>query len=114
MAPKESPIFVKTFDLLLWILERTRKFPRDQRFVLAKRIQDAALDLYDALLEAGRHREDRLTALRRADLILERLKVYVRLSERMRLLSTSQYEHLSRGLAEVGRLLGAWIKTCGR
>ena len=51
---KESPIFVKTFDLAVWTLERTRKFPKDQRFVMARRIEEATLDLYDRLIEAGR------------------------------------------------------------
>jgi len=32
---KESPIFVKTFDFLKWILGRTEKFPKSQRFFLA-------------------------------------------------------------------------------
>ncbi len=50
---KESPIFARTHDLLLWLIPQTLKFPRSQRFVLAKRVQDTALDFHEHLLEAG-------------------------------------------------------------
>ena len=50
---KESPIFARTYDLLLWLIPHTLKFPREQRFVLAKRVQDTALDFQDNLLKAG-------------------------------------------------------------
>jgi hypothetical protein len=34
---KESPIFVKAYDLTKWLLEHTIKFLKSQRFVMAKR-----------------------------------------------------------------------------
>ena len=49
----ESPIFARTHDLLLWLIPRTLRFPREQRFVLARRLQDRALDLQEALLAAA-------------------------------------------------------------
>ncbi len=38
-----SPIFVKTFEMLAWLLEHTKKFPKHQRFVMAQ------LKLYNRL-----------------------------------------------------------------
>ena len=38
----DSPLFVKTYDLLKYLLPATQKLPKSQRFVLAKRIKDAA------------------------------------------------------------------------
>ena len=38
-----SPIFIKTFDMLVWLLEHTRKYPRHPRFVMAQRMEQAAL-----------------------------------------------------------------------
>lgn len=49
---KASPIFVKTYDFTKWLLEHTIKFPKSQRFVMAKRIEDAVLNFYDLLLLA--------------------------------------------------------------
>ena len=30
---KESPIFIKSYEMLVWLLGRTGKFPRNQRFL---------------------------------------------------------------------------------
>lgn len=105
----ESPIFARTHDLLIWLLHATEGFPRSQRFVLARRVQDTAFDLQEALLEAGLGREaGRGAALQRADLLLAKLRFYIRLSQELTWLSLGQYEHAARMLDEVGRLLGGW------
>jgi len=49
---KHSPIFIKVFETTLWLLDHTRKFPKDQRFTMAKRIEDTFLSFYDAILDA--------------------------------------------------------------
>ncbi|MBE7534561.1 MAG: hypothetical protein HS124_02365 [Anaerolineales bacterium] len=41
---QESPIFVRTFDLLTWLLPFAQKFPKEQRFVLAARLHNAAFN----------------------------------------------------------------------
>ena len=46
---QESPIFIRTFDLLLWLLPFTQKFPKEQRFVLAARVQNAAFNFYEEI-----------------------------------------------------------------
>ena len=49
---KSSPLFVKTYDFAKWLLEHTNKFPKSQRFVMAKRIENAILDFQDNLIKA--------------------------------------------------------------
>lgn len=80
---KESPIFVKTFDLLKWLLERTEKFPKSQRFFVAKRINDTALDFYEYLVKAAVRKDLTQAALKEADVLLTRLRHYVRLARDM-------------------------------
>jgi len=108
---KESPIFAKTHELLLWLIPRTLRFPREQRFVLARRLQDTALDLQERLLEAalstGRAQR---AALNRADITLAKLRYHLRLAQELALLSERQYVHAARLVAEIGRLLGGWKK----
>jgi len=107
---KQSPIFVRTYDLLQWLLRTTMDFPKSQRFVLAKRVQDAAFDLQEALLEAGLSALGRAESLHQADLALAKLRFHVRLSHDMAWLTLGQYEHVSRMIDEVGRLLGGWMR----
>jgi len=106
---KESPIFLKTHDMLVWLLEHTTKFPKSQRFVMAKRVEESALNFYDLLVAAVKDGKP-LRHLKAADIELERLRHHVRLCKDLKLLSVGQYEHLSRMLVEIGNLLGAWIK----
>jgi hypothetical protein len=108
---KQSPIFARTHDLVLWLLQRSESFPRSQRFVLTKRVQDAALDFQEKLIEAGLSRDGhRHRHLAEADVQLGKLRFYLRLCHELTWLSTGQYAHVSRMVAEVGRLLGGWQK----
>jgi len=77
---------------------------------MAKRIEEASLDLYDNLVLAIK-KGNTIDALKKADYHLERLKIYNRFSKDMKLLSFRQYEYLSKNLDEIGRLLGGWIKS---
>jgi hypothetical protein len=109
-----SPIFVKTYDLLAWLIPVTMQFPKSQRFVLAKRLQDAALDLHELLIAAGKsRRSERRRALAQADIRLEQLRLHWRLCHHLGLVQSSRYEHGARLIDEVGRLLGGWIGSLG-
>ena len=52
----------------------------------------------------------RLAHLLDADAHLNKLRLYLRLARQWEWLSSGQYEHVSKMVAEVGRLLGGWIK----
>ena len=111
---KESPIFTKTYDLLCWLLPETVKFPRQHRFVLAEAVQRAALLFQEQIIEAGMA-DKPLPWLREADVTLTQLRTYLRLCSDLKLLPFNHYEHGSRMVDEVGRLLGGWIgKVDGR
>ncbi len=47
-----SPLFARTFDFLSWLLPRTQSFPRPQRFGVTQRLQNAALDFQELIVEA--------------------------------------------------------------
>ena len=106
---KESPIFTRSYELLQWQIPATVKFPRQQRFVLAAAIQKTALELHEKLIEAAKS-DAPLPLLRQADVLLTKLRFYLRLCRDLELLKLGQYEHASRIVSEIGRLLGGWIK----
>jgi hypothetical protein len=106
---KQSPIFTRTYDLLRWLIPQTVKFPRQQRFVLAEAVQRTALRFQEELIEAA-YAETPLPALRRADVTLVKLRIYLRLCRDLQLLTFNQYEHVARMVNEIGRLLGGWMK----
>ena len=53
MAQRDMPIFVRTFDLLTWLLPITNHFPRAHRHTFTRRLLDAAFDLRERLEEAN-------------------------------------------------------------
>ena len=50
---KESPIFIKTYETMVWVLQHTARFPKNQRFLMARRMEDAFLDFMERLNEAA-------------------------------------------------------------
>jgi hypothetical protein len=109
---QDMVIFARVFDLLEWLLPKSERFPRTCRTTVTQRLMDAALDLQEALVEAqGRQGRSRVSALRNADAALGRLRVYLRLAHRWRWLSDGQYAHASAMVAEIGRLLGGWLRA---
>jgi four helix bundle protein len=106
---QESPIFIRTFDLLAWLLPVTQKFPKDQRFVLAARVQNTAFNFYEAITAASLSKK-KTEHLEQADVELQRLRLYLRLCQRMQFFSKGQYEHVFKMVEEVGKLLGGWMR----
>jgi hypothetical protein len=104
-------ILTRTFDLLAWLLPKAEAFPKVYRATLTHRLMSAALDFQEALFDAhsrtGRPRRD---ALHAADAHLNKLRLYLRLVHHFQWLTDGQYEHASRMVAEIGRLLGGWVK----
>lgn len=95
---------------MVWMLNLTEKYPKNERFRLAKRIDDAMLNFYEQLIKATR-RTLTNQALFEADIELEKLRLFLRISHQQKLLTDNQYQFVSRALVEIGRLLGGWIKS---
>ncbi|MBI5291121.1 MAG: four helix bundle protein [Chloroflexi bacterium] len=95
-------------------MQRSQSFPRPHRFGATQRLQNAAMDFQELIVEAESLRgAERLERLRRADAELGKVRLYLRLCRQWDWLTAGQYEHASRMIAEMGRLLGGWLKATG-
>lgn len=106
----QSPIFAKTWDFLLWLQAHTEKFPKSERFRLAKRLEDSAFDFHEALLCAAKSQKKELH-LNQAELYLTKTRFYLRMAHARKLTTLSQYRYAYGLLAEIGKLLGGWMKS---
>ena len=107
----EMHIFNQTYQLLVWLLPQCERFPKSQRFVVTARLQAALLDFQECITHANvRAGRERMSHLRQADGHLDVLRLYLRLAHQMGWLSLGSYEHVSRMVAQVGKLLGGWLK----
>jgi len=108
---EEMIVLTRMFDLLAWLLPKCERFPRPYRTTVTQRLMDAALDAQERLFDAQTARGTRRTeCLHAADAALAKMRLYLRLAHHWRWLSAGQYRHASQMVAEVGRLLGGWMK----
>lgn len=104
-------IFTRTYDLLGWLLPKTEHFPKLYRSTITQRLMDAVLDFQESLYQAEAFDEKiRLRHLRQADAHLNMVRLYLRLVQQWGWITMGQYEHTSRMVVEIGRLLGGWIR----
>ena len=109
-ARETGPALESWYRFLLWLVPAVERFPRRQKFLLGDRIQNAALDVLESLVEATYTRA-REPLLARANLGIEKLRFLFRLATDLEYLDRRRYEHAARSLDETGRKVGAWRKT---
>ena len=95
---------------MVWLLEHTRKFPKHERFRLAKQIEKALFTFHECLIRAAQTETTRQHLLE-ADIQLDLLRTYLRLSVELKYTSRNQYGHAAKHTTELGKLLGGWLKT---
>ena len=106
---KQSPIFEKIEAFLDWLLPITAQYPKQHRFGLARRTEDRAFNFYEQLVRAAKaDKPGRF--LYEADVELQQLNFYLRRCQHLNLLTLKQYQRGSQQTAEMGRLLGGWLK----
>jgi len=109
-AAKQSGIALeKDYQFMLWLMPTVEKFPRSQKFLLGDRMQGAALDIIEGLVEAT-YTRNRLPVLRAVNLKLEQLRYLFRLATDLKFLDARRYEHAARAIDEIGRLVGGWLR----
>jgi hypothetical protein len=106
---ESSPIFARTQAFMLWLLQHTAKFPKNERFRLAKQLIDAIFNFHACLL-ALVYDSGKEEYFIEADIALAKIRTYGRLSQEMALTSMKQYEYFASQVTEIGRLLGGWKK----
>lgn len=110
MTERQSPIFSKSYDFLLWLTRHSGHFPKSERFRMARRLEDSAFDFYGLLIKATRSSRKRAVLLE-ADLKLDQLRLYLRISHDLELTAQNQYQYAAEKLVEIGNLLGGWLRS---
>ncbi|OGL87232.1 hypothetical protein A3I40_01985 [Candidatus Uhrbacteria bacterium RIFCSPLOWO2_02_FULL_48_12] len=86
-------------------------FPRHSRYTLGTKIDTLFLETVELILLAGyARRAQKLTVVERASSKLDALKFFLRISWELKALDNKKYTILSAPLADVGKMLGGWLK----
>lgn len=113
MDAGKSSIIMRCYDLLKYHTELIKQFPRDHKFTLGDRIYTLCADLLELYIEAYYKADKPLKKelLHRANIQLEKLRLFVRLAYENKLFTSGKYREASENIQELGRMTGAWIKS---
>ena len=107
-ADPELLVLARWEEFTGWLLQHTARWPRSARFTLCRRVQDHALDVAELLVVARYEARERGEVLARANLLLERMRLLLRLARAANVMSGRGFESAVRGLDEVGRMIHGW------
>lgn len=106
----ELSVITKTYDFLLWLIQKIDKFPRNRKFTLGDHLERGGLDLLKGLVKAKYLRDPR-ALLNEANVTLQQLRFLVRLAKDLRCISIKSYEFASEQIDGIGTEVGAWLKS---
>lgn len=105
----QYPIFVHWYKTLDWILDKCEKMPKSVRFSISSRIATISLDIQEKVIEAI-YTAKRNPILNQINLLLEKLRIFFRISFERRYISPNQYSYISEQIETTGRMCGGWMK----
>ena len=94
---------------MLWLFRHTRKFPREERFRLAARIELVTFTFHESLTYAAKTKELE-KYLNKADAELAMLRSYLRFTLELKYSTPKQYHYAAQLMNELDKLLGTWLK----
>jgi len=103
-------IYQKQYDFALYLFPIVDRFPKHEKFVFCTHIKSCVLDITRLIIQANKTRHKR-SLLYNIDVKIEELKFLLRLAHDRKYLAHNSYEHSSKLILEIGRLLGGWIKS---
>jgi 23S rRNA-intervening sequence protein len=113
MASHQSILIVnKTADFLKFLVPVLSRFPKDQRFLLADRIQQNLMETLELFVKAYYSPPDgRAALLREANISIEKIRQYFRICFELGYYNSIKYNELSQKLNELGNMNGGWLRS---
>lgn len=102
-------LYQKIYDFLLWVKPTVEKFARAHKYGLGIQLENETINLLK-IVARNNIRRDKSELAEDCLVQYETVKLLIRLSRDLNLISVKQYEFSSQALEEIGRLLGGWVK----
>ncbi|MDD4050209.1 MAG: diversity-generating retroelement protein Avd [Candidatus ainarchaeum sp.] len=100
-------LYKETYNFLLYIYPEIKKFPKSDRYVLGEDLKKTTISLLSNTVLFSKHK---INTLNQIDTDLELLKIYIRLSFDLKIISFKKYEVISKKLNDLGKLIGGLLK----
>jgi len=106
---RELTILTKLHDMAKYAYPALAQFPKSEKFSIVVDIKRCMNLVLERAIEASK-KYHKKTTLQEMDVELMKLRHYLRLSFELEFLPQKKYEILSGMIAEIGKMLGGWIK----
>lgn len=103
-------LYKESYDFFLWLWPLINKFPKSEKYVLGEKIKLCFIIFFENII-AYNYNFERQESLKKANIELEKLRLFIRLAKDLNLINFNKYEIASRKLNEIGKLLGGLLKT---
>lgn len=108
----DIPIFKKTYNLYKLLHEYRRLVPKQDRFTLWQKCEEAILDVIQGIIKASSlSKTTKMPTLDDTSLHLNVTRVFIRLMKDTKVLDQKKYIALEGEVDEIGRMLGGWIRS---
>ena len=102
-------VAVCLYDLTLWFMKHTNRFPKNWRVTLGDSIDRHMLGML-SIVQRASVRSKKVDLLQALNEELNVLRALTRLSVDLGCLKERQYEYVSHEIDEIGRQVGGWLK----
>jgi hypothetical protein len=112
MERQRLPLYYKFYQLIKFLYERVRNFPKQYKYTLGQNILDLSWQCLDLVLEANalpdKEKHQKILEL---STTFDELKIRLRLAQEINLISKKQFVHIQTCyIKEIGEMIGGWLK----
>lgn len=112
MDETDIPILKKSYELYKLFHEYRKVIPKNERFTVYERGENAILEIIEYFFEAGYTRGGaKSVLLEKASVKLNLLRFLFRLMKETKTFDNKKYVALQTVIDEIGRMLGGWIRS---
>ncbi len=110
MATEDFKLLQKVQDMMEYGYPMLNQFPKAEKFSLAQDIRNTMDNVLELTITEEK-KYSKKTTLENLDIENEKLKVYIRISFRLKYISKHTYAVWDEKVVEIGRMIGGLIKS---
>lgn len=109
---KNFPLYLKFYQLIKYLYERVRNFPKQYKYTLGEDILDLSWKCLDLILEINAlPNKEKYSKILSLSVSFDKLKVRLRIAQEINLISKKQFVHIQTCyIKEIGEMVGGWLK----
>lgn len=107
---QELKVISDFYDLMLWLINHTEKFPRHHRYSLGVAMENELYKILSMLLRA-KYSPTKASILNDANIELEVLRFQIRLAKDLKVLPVKSHGYAAGLMQSIGAQIGGWLKN---